>query len=335
MANVMINTACNLRCPYCFAQESMEEANGISMTFEDFKTAVEFVLRTEMFVGVIGGEPLIHPKFEKFMRFLMGKCEMPASIRLFTNGLLLHKFRSIMESDRLDILVNWNHPDTVGSGYGEAYEEIVRLAPHKDIMLTLGYNLWETDPDFEYLIDTLVAGKFKRVRVSVVCPNSTDKRQVDAFQFYNEMKPAYLKLLRRLEEIRVAPFVDCNPIPSCVFTLEEREWLKQTFQTLAEELGMYSNVWADFNCNGGVVDIFPDLTAARCFGMGHIKFPIAEFDDVRKLRSRFIFEIESKLYHIPAKPECVSCKHHQQLSCSGGCYCFKLGRLDEVPNTCP
>ena len=42
MANIMILNKCNLRCPYCFADEFTRDKDYQYMTFDDFRHAVDF-----------------------------------------------------------------------------------------------------------------------------------------------------------------------------------------------------------------------------------------------------------------------------------------------------
>lgn len=54
---IMLNSACNLRCPYCFATETMENAPG-EIGIDNFVKAVEFALKgtRKGGIGIIGGE---------------------------------------------------------------------------------------------------------------------------------------------------------------------------------------------------------------------------------------------------------------------------------------
>ena len=63
MANIMINEICNLRCPYCFADEFVNK-NPKEMSMEDFDTALNFALSSgyDERIGLIGGEPTLHYK---------------------------------------------------------------------------------------------------------------------------------------------------------------------------------------------------------------------------------------------------------------------------------
>ena len=66
MANIMMTDVCNLRCPYCFANEFVnKDTNEISE--ENFRKAVDFIVGdgSHSSVGLIGGEPTVHSHFEE------------------------------------------------------------------------------------------------------------------------------------------------------------------------------------------------------------------------------------------------------------------------------
>ena len=43
MANIMITKRCNLRCPYCFAEEFVGKSSD-DITIDNFRTAIDFAL---------------------------------------------------------------------------------------------------------------------------------------------------------------------------------------------------------------------------------------------------------------------------------------------------
>lgn len=82
-----INRACNLRCEWCYAQDTLFHGNDMSY---DMATAL-----IDMCVScgihnylLIGGEPTIHPSFFDIIQYLNNK---KCKITIVTNGILLHK----------------------------------------------------------------------------------------------------------------------------------------------------------------------------------------------------------------------------------------------------
>ena len=40
--NILINSYCNLHCPYCFADPTMKETGAANMTVEDFQKVLDW-----------------------------------------------------------------------------------------------------------------------------------------------------------------------------------------------------------------------------------------------------------------------------------------------------
>ena len=121
MPNIVITYRCNLHCPYCFANEFVNKTKT-NMSFEDFKKAVGFIVSSgESRVGVIGGEPLIHPEFDTFLSYLISNTSV-TKIIVFTNGLLIDRFWEILKHPKVELLINCNSPSQIGN---KAYTKLV------------------------------------------------------------------------------------------------------------------------------------------------------------------------------------------------------------------
>ena len=73
---IMITDKCNMSCEHCAFACTKE---GSFMDFNTFKDAVAM----DDYVTIGGGEPTLHPQFEKFLLYALGKCE---STFIVTNG---------------------------------------------------------------------------------------------------------------------------------------------------------------------------------------------------------------------------------------------------------
>ena len=71
MPNIAILNYCNLKCPYCFADDMIHEKSK-AITIDDLRKILEWVARTpENHVGLIGGEPTLHRDFFKIIELLL------------------------------------------------------------------------------------------------------------------------------------------------------------------------------------------------------------------------------------------------------------------------
>ena len=112
MANIMLTYRCNLRCSYCFANEFVgKESTDISL--ENFLKAVSFITSSgEPRIGLIGGEPTVHPGFRVIMDLLIANPKVQY-IEVFTNGLLIDRFIEQLVHPKVDVCINCNSPDMI------------------------------------------------------------------------------------------------------------------------------------------------------------------------------------------------------------------------------
>jgi len=68
---IEITNACPNKCANCTRYVGLSKP--FFMTFDYFKKAVDSLERFHNMVGVMGGEPLLHPEFEKFCEYALSK----------------------------------------------------------------------------------------------------------------------------------------------------------------------------------------------------------------------------------------------------------------------
>ena len=99
--NIILNSYCNLKCNYCFADEYMEETvrtPGKSMDFDYFINDLLPKIKNTPVINFMGGEPTLHPQFNDIFTQTLDAMPSYTSLGLFTNGLMGDKV--------LDTLVN-------------------------------------------------------------------------------------------------------------------------------------------------------------------------------------------------------------------------------------
>src|SRR5262249_56187857 len=82
---VEITSACNLRCPMCYASSG---PGGRHLSFEECRTAIDRLVRTEGRAEVLqlsGGEPTIHPDFLRILDY--GCAQAIDLVMINSNGL--------------------------------------------------------------------------------------------------------------------------------------------------------------------------------------------------------------------------------------------------------
>ncbi len=334
MANIMLNKACNLRCPYCFANEFVNNAENMrkhknNISEENFKYALNFIINSqERYVGVIGGEPTVHPDFEKYMNIIFERPEIER-VTLFTNGILMDKYFHLFDNPKLSMLVNFNSPNDIGE------ENFNRLMNNLDVLVkelylrdrfSLGINMYKPDFDYQYMVDALKRYKMKHVRTAIAVPNAEEKRDFNAIEYFKSMKPRVFEFFRELQKIDCMPTYDCNNMPDCITTSAEKQWLSE-FWKMEPVAGKRCNITDNPTCNP-VIDILPDLTAVRCFGMSDFTKPdIRDFSDLQQLSNYFVNQIDGIGNIIPTTEQCKSCYARKTRCCTGGCFAFKSKKI--------
>ena len=88
--NIILNSYCNLKCNYCFADEYMEETvntPGKSMDFDFFTEDVLPRVKTASLINFMGGEPTLHPRFNEILSSALENMQPFSFLGIFTNAL--------------------------------------------------------------------------------------------------------------------------------------------------------------------------------------------------------------------------------------------------------
>lgn len=316
MANIALTSRCNLKCEYCFAHDLTEKGDG-DITKDTFLEILDF-LKDEGQIGLIGGEPLLHNEINDFLAILNNSYYVN-SVMVFTNGIYLDRVDKELLSHKIHFLVNVNSSEQIGKSNLEKIRENIKnlLYYMPKTHLTIGINIYKENQDFTDQLSILKEFKFNRVRLSVVIPRD---KEMGAFSYYNKMKPTLLSLCKKLKKIGVMPAYDCNAIPSCVYEEKELDFLSSLTYENEHEKRIFTG---EASVCAPIVDIYPDKTATRCFGMSNYKVKIDDFKSIGDLKNHFFMEIDTRLVHKLSKSECGECYKQRVFGCFGGCLCYK------------
>jgi len=332
MANIMINKACNLNCSYCFANEFVNK-DEYNMSMENLERAIRFACHNQnnVSIGVIGGEPLLHPNFEQILSRLIHEPRI-ASILVFTNGLLLNKYFKILSHKKVKLLVNLNDPQNMSH---KKYQQIIsnldklHFEYYKGDDVTLGINMYKPDFNYQYLLNELKKYRKTYVRTCIAVPNTPEKKGFSALDYFRSMKPGVIEFFKKAKAIGVMPSFDCNLLPTCTTTDEEKAFLTSLWD-MEKTSGNFCSAGEPSNCSP-VIDILPDLQAVRCFGTSdQDKVHIDQFKDVNELINYYKFNYDSFAYHVHNEPECMECDQAKKMVCMGGCLAFKNKKINAV-----
>lgn len=325
MPNIAITAKCNLKCPYCFADEYTNGQSMDEMSFDNFLTAKKFILSSGLKgFGIIGGEPSLHSQYKEILKNCINDTNVERIV-VYTNGLNIQDYIGEYASSKVHFLINCNSPTFLGTRFDKLRENIKLLANDfcAGNRITLGLNLYTVDQDYIHIIDLCKSINAHSVRLSVTVPMDS----IDMREYFNEMKSLLMSCYRDLSHANIRPHYDCNVIPSCLYSEKELFEVATLLNNCGEER---SRLIGEKCICKPVIDILPNLTAIRCFGLsGVCKVNIADFNNITDLHNYFLREIDGKLVETITNTECDNCYKRKTLQCYGGCLAFRYNKMEE------
>lgn len=321
MANIAIVNYCNLKCPYCFADDMIhEEVETISL--DDYRKILGFISKTpKNHVGIIGGEPTLHPQFEEILKETNIYCrELRTSATLFTNGIELERYLPFI-GQNMGLLINCNTPVNQSA---ESYKKHIDVLDHLYELGWLnpanggtvppkancGCNIFPGCTDYSYMWDIVDKYHLDHIRTSVVSPAACyECWRTDKERYYQMMKPIFLEFCENAVKHHCRLNLDCGRIPMCYFNREETELITS----------ICDNIEQGF-CEP-VVDIKPDFKATACFG-SYDPIDIRDFENLLELERYLLLKKSYPRAEANCTGKCSTCKKHKLLQCQGGCLGF-------------
>lgn len=330
MPNIAITYRCNLHCPYCFANEFVNKENT-NISLENFEKAVNFITSSgPSHIGLIGGEPLVHPLFDSFVNLLI-KSDDITKVIVFTNGLLIDRHLNTLKHPKVELLINCNSPSQIGeilySRLEANLDSLFALKPHDSF--NLGLNIYDSCDDYAFINNLLRKHHQKEVRISLTVPDFS-KVSIDAITYYKKNKQKVFKIIKDFLSIGVIPYYDCNILPKCI-------WSKEEYSYIVQHLHKHENIYTtialeSFVCKP-VIDILPDLKAIRCFGLSEsTKVDIRNFNSLVDLRQYYTKNIDNVIIRKNSNisNDCQKCAKYQSHTCMGGCLGFRTKQKEEA-----
>lgn len=317
MPNIILTEYCNLKCPYCFASKMIEDAKENDFNKNITEEQLLFILKwlkptaisRDYSIGLIGGEPTLHPNFSKILEIVNSyNQETETNSIIFTNGILLKQYLHQI-GEKMSMLININkitNKNTLNKLL-DTLDEINTLNWFEIQKVTLGCNLYLQETDYSFFWNIVDRYRnIKKVRMSVTAPNNPELKKNKEL-YYNQMKPIFLEFLTECKKREIIISYDCNQIPLCFFSESE----KNLINSLGER-----NEYCD-----PVIDITPDFKATCCFGVYTTPIDCTNFENVDILNKYFQSKILEKTVH-NNNSLCATCGKTEWLQCQGGCLSF-------------
>lgn len=304
MANIIFTNYCNLNCQYCFAGKIKQE-NPQNITEQQLTTILNWLGSTPSFIlnkiGIIGGEPTLHPQFinriEQLTDFLEQK---QISAQLFTNGLTISSYLNCL-NDKYTLLININEEKI-----NLLEEQLNYLFKNKSNIkdIIFGCNLYPEKTNYTFFWQLVKQYNIKKVRVSVTSPQNKYYIQNKEL-YFQQMIPIYERFILNSHLNECILINDCSWIPSC--------YLTNSF------IIDYNKV--DKICMPAV-DITPDFKAIPCFGISEF-VDCSNFKNYIELYNYFMFNKIVPYTKNNYLDKCKNCEKRIYTKCSGGCLNFR------------
>ena len=162
MANIILTSYCNLHCPYCFASKMIKTEDIKNIPLEQFKKTLNWIGEDDDEIGLIGGEPTLHPQFKEILNIIEEYSQhrkTPHGFTLFTNGIYLDKYIYDLPQN-MGILINVNQPEAMTTEqYSKMIKNISTLSrmgwtvnnPSYQKRVTIGCNICQEITDYNFL----------------------------------------------------------------------------------------------------------------------------------------------------------------------------------------
>jgi len=353
--NIILNSYCNLKCNYCFADEYMEETirtPGKSMEFDFFATELLPRIKTAPVINFMGGEPTLHPRFNDLFGLTLETVTPYTSLSVFTNGLMPDKVLdllvrtagregSIKRKIFFAILLNWQTPENISKRNHERCREVAeRLLGTNGYSVTFSINLYSKNQDLRRQcseIDTIFqkAGLPRdltyKIRISPAFPIVGEEKNVYLpIRDYPHVGRTLLEILK--EHPQMGFRFDCS-FPPC-FLDEIREDEAHLVERIffhgskpVPDMTSWKTQDLYFGCaDGSPMDIDSGGDCFNCFPFHNLKLAnVRDFREVNsialaRMGARFLSEVFDATQ---AREPCRSCPHYM-VRCSSGCFAYNF-----------
>ncbi len=320
MANVLLTTRCNLKCPYCFAQEKLSEGQKLSMSMSDVEKVIAFLKSSNHpLFRVMGGEPTLHPEFPGILEMALRN---GMRVDVLSNATWPESYNELFRRTsprRVVFLLNIDLPERYAPHIWQRIERNLAAICDRG-SITLSFNIFEKQPRYEYIFELTKKYSIDKIRMSFSLPVVGADNACLRLEDYKDLAPFVVEFARRAEAECVQVRMD-NAVPLCMFTHEQ-----------AGELLLKGVIDLERNMRcSPVIDIGPDLRVWCCFCLSKMwNRHLDEFENLDEVRAYFQKAMglyQNRLYPLEA---CNDCRYRDQWHCQGGCLTHTVMKYGEL-----
>jgi len=327
MVNLLLTNYCNRGCPYCFAKQKVEldKIDGLKdeqITLENAQKVAKF-FRKERQIGLLGGEPTLHPQFKEIIDLFLN---YGYHITIFSNGIFgrdILEFlqNKISERNSIGVLFNINEPKFYKKEELEIlHYNLKELSIGFSNTINIGINFFYLEQDYEYIIEIARKYNIQKIRWDIAHPIVYEKNKTIPLEMYQLMgeKIANFADKARLHNISIS--ADCGASVYCMFDEESRK----------KVLSSYARGLFQVCKEGGAIDVGIDLRVWRCFPLSkYFNKTLDEFKDLKDIQDYFNEKYSYFFHGIYPMDRCYTCRYAIKEVCTGSCLSRSIVRYQE------
>lgn len=314
MPNIMLTSRCNLKCDYCFARDMFTHVTP-AIPVETFEKITKFIVNGgEKYIGLIGGEPLLHPQFDKIVATALQYTD-PDHVTLFTNGIMIDKHIDVLKKSMIRVMINCNGESILGDQRQRFLDNIALCAKelYWNKVVTPSYNLYRPDQDFSEFLNLVDEYPVTSIRVAIASPE-TSQRSMMPTDYFNVMRDVAIKFFSEINRRKIRIVMDCNIIPNCM----QEDIIRNVSHPFVSR-------FPKSVCRP-VLDFCIDETVIRCFSLSDIRVDMNQFSSLAQLYGYFTNLCDSIAYSRPSELKCKECFERKCMGCMNGCLSFNARR---------
>ncbi|MDP2941266.1 MAG: radical SAM protein [Candidatus Omnitrophota bacterium] len=306
--NIMLTSYCNRHCPYCFAQAKLtqpgQDYKNSCLSLENLRVVMDFLKRSKVaHVGLIGGEPTLHPQFTKIVDTLLRE---KFNLKIFSNAVFSAEVAEFLHQ-RLKqpwaMLVNINAPETYTR---EEWKKVIRALRLLKQKVSLGFNASRVAFNAGFLPPLVNKYKISRlIRLGIANPIVGIENEHIPLQSHARMSAGIVRFVEACAKQNVWVSFDCG-FTLCSFSDRQLGRLVRS----GCRFGFHCAETIDVNC---------DLSLWRCFPTARlVNRRLTDFKDMRGIIDYYARKFTA-FRRVGLMPKCRSCVYRRRRQCGGGC----------------
>lgn len=314
--NILLTNYCNLKCPYCFARNESDYTKETKKKFIDLQDVyfiIKFLKKSkEKYVGIIGGEPTLHPHFNKIISKFI--CH-DFFVNIFSNGIIKNsviKFLNELNKKKWKMLLNINNLDSYSKFEIFSIDRTIGLLKSQII---LGYNIYSINFNADHIIDYIEKYKLEKIiRLGIANPSPKHDNNSISLEEHRRIGLMIVRFAKKCNEHNISIDFDCG-FTLCSFSKND-----------LGKLSLYGSPFQSI-CPG-VIDVGIDLSVWRCFPTSSIfRKNLKDFRNLEEIKAFY----RNKFFlfrSVGSTNKCFKCKRLILRECKGGCLGNTLKSFD-------